>query len=595
MSVLTLAATASCGIAANAQDRHTTQVGNVQIQGLPDDWSHHRLIFSNPGSEEDAYRDGTHDHWRKVVNDPRYVLQQLKRHRDNQWSSGHDSRGIKRDWAVSLGTGTVAEGMSPAKFTWNIDETLTASSCTNDFAVYGLNIAGTTGGQANLVALNQLYTGTGDDGYCPSYAEAQYYWAYNATTHSGTVTTSPVLSIDGTKVMYIESTASGSYLHILEWYSGDGGTPTVSKAPTNTETHISACPASASCMVTVSLGANADTYSSPYYDYSDDILYVGDNGGILYKVTPVLTGTTAPAVSTLTVSSGNKLTSPVYDSTSGNIFVGGSYNLYAVNASTFALQTHSTLQIGDNSGSCSSGNQLVYDGPIVDGANEWVYEWATTISGGTYTAVTQEHTEGTNSPSGTSWTVTETADVGERDTSCDSGSLFPTWSPTFDNTYYTGTITSGHMWVCGGNSNDTSEAGLWYVPTSGTNGALGSPTFAATQIEDTTDHAVCSPMTEFYNTTTSTDYLFLGEGLVSSFGDLYGFTITDGATPTNTEIGSSPLSTYGSATGGTSAIVVDNVSASAQASSIYFATQLAGSGCTAGDYCAVKLTQSGLD
>ena len=28
-------------------------VGNVQITGLLDDWTHHRLVFSNPGTEAD--------------------------------------------------------------------------------------------------------------------------------------------------------------------------------------------------------------------------------------------------------------------------------------------------------------------------------------------------------------------------------------------------------------------------------------------------------------------------------------------------------------------------------------------------------------
>ncbi len=594
----------------------------AQGTGLVEDWSDHHLIFSNPGTERDAILNGTHEKWLRVVNDPRYVMQQYKRKSQNHGRTSL-SPGQHRDWAVSLGTGGVAQNMFPAKFTFNTDETLTSASCTNDFVVYGLDVAGTTGGQANLVALNELYTGAGDDGYCSGYATAQPYWAYNATTHGGTVTTSPVLSENGEDIMYIEShldgATSASYLHILVWHSGDDGTPTDSKAPTNTETHISACPANASCIITVALGSGTDhtiTYSSPFYDYTNDILYVGDDDGVLYKVTPVLTGTTAPVVTTLTVDSGSPLTSPVYDSNSGNVFVGGSYYLYAVKASTLAFATNEDLQIG-YSGTCTTPNNVLYAGPIVDSTNGWVYEYVTDGAAGneddTDTEVVQAHTTGANSPSGTSWTAAVTATVGIGDYQCISAGLFPTWPPAFDNNYYEGTVTDGHMWVCGRSSTlDDSEAQLWEIPTSGTNGELlggtsGAGTAITGIINTSTAHAECSPMTEIYNGTT--DYLFVGEGLWDSFADLYGMTISAAGTATALSGSDVPYpysTTTGSAadpgpgTGGTSGIVVDNVSSEAQASSIYFTTlaptTTAGEPCgtATGVYCAIKLTQAGL-
>ena len=47
---------------------------------------------------------------------------------------------LKRDWAVSLGAGGVAEGMYPAKYTFDVNAT---PSCANDFAVFPVNV--TTG------------------------------------------------------------------------------------------------------------------------------------------------------------------------------------------------------------------------------------------------------------------------------------------------------------------------------------------------------------------------------------------------------------------------------------------------------------------
>ncbi len=52
---------------------------SVRRMGGPDDWTHHRLFFSDPGTAEDAIRSGTYSHWQKIVNDPRYILQREKR------------------------------------------------------------------------------------------------------------------------------------------------------------------------------------------------------------------------------------------------------------------------------------------------------------------------------------------------------------------------------------------------------------------------------------------------------------------------------------------------------------------------------------
>jgi hypothetical protein len=57
-----------------------------------------------------------------------------------------------------------------------------------------------------------------------------------------------------------------------------------------------------------------------------------------------------------------------------------------------------------------------------------------------------------------------------------------------------------------------------------------------------------------------------------------------------------PTATATNELGGTSAITIDNVSSSPQAASIYFGTLAVGATgpCGANVFCAVKLTQSGL-
>src|SRR5438046_7365059 len=50
-----------------------------QTIGLPDDWSHKRVIFSNPGSVTQAVQKGSPATWQKNTNEPPFHLHQLKR------------------------------------------------------------------------------------------------------------------------------------------------------------------------------------------------------------------------------------------------------------------------------------------------------------------------------------------------------------------------------------------------------------------------------------------------------------------------------------------------------------------------------------
>ncbi len=443
--------------------------------GLVDDWTTHHVIFSNPGTATEAMREGRYEQWYRTVNDPRFVMQQMKRHPELAAStaSAQDYGTLfnrlmmslpvtsvpaakappkkapapHRDWAFSLGTGTVAQNMSPAKFSFNINGT---PSCTSDFAVYGLNVAGSAGGQANLVGLHNLYSASTGTNFCGGTGPT-VFWAYHGTTTTaGKVTTSPLISYDatGSEIMYVESGGSaGPYLHVLVWNSSDGGTVAASKAPTHVlaaGTGVSGCTAGASCLVSILLNTTTETVtnSSPFYDYNSDTIYVGDDVGTLYKVHPVL-GSGTPGVSKLTVAS-TTLTGPVLDYSSGNIFVGGTNGvLYAITASTFTAATHSTLQVG-HANPCTSTNNVLVDAPIVDSTIGWVYEYSTD-NPSNQTVVEQASTAG---PAGSGFTGVA-VEVGVGDNGCDSSAQFPTHQIDFDNNYYNGTVTNGHIWVCG--------------------------------------------------------------------------------------------------------------------------------------------------
>ena len=108
-----------------------------------------------------------------------------------------------------MGTGIVAPNMFPAKYSFDINAT---PSCANDYVVFGLNVAGATPGQANLVGVNNLYSG---DRQTLRRGNPTVNWAYNGSTAGGAVLTSPVVSLDGTKVAYVESAAAATVFHVL--------------------------------------------------------------------------------------------------------------------------------------------------------------------------------------------------------------------------------------------------------------------------------------------------------------------------------------------------------------------------------------------
>jgi hypothetical protein len=715
--------------------------------GLVDDWTTHHVIFSNPGTAADALAQGRFEQWYGTVNDPRYIMQQMKRNpAQRALTTAPDfatlgarlsapigrpepirnprapipRQGLNRDWAFSLGTGGgIAQDMFPAKFSFS---PIGNPDCINDFMVYGLNVAGAvasdatasgtfssepatgtntvtitvngtpyafsvsssttntlnsfarsstlnqnalnliiaigdnsalsalvtpantptdgvtltakaTGGtitftatsgahfgtltstsgvaQANLVALNELYSNTAGTGYCASpVIGPAVYWAYDGSTEGGTVTTSPVLSWNGKDVIYVESVPSGAnegtYLHILVWQPNTGSL--TSPGTITTVSNVGACTSGESCLVTLKLSSNPDTNSSPFYDYINDFVYVGDNGGILYKVATVLTGT--PTLSkTLTVDAGYLLTGPVADTGtggSGYVFVGDTNGvLSAVTASTFS-SVAATHQVGNTSGSCSGTspyNNALMDPPIVDTSAGWVYEY-TTDDPSDYTVVVQAST---TLLSGAFQKVTS-VQAGQGDDSCNgggSGAVFHTHTPDFDYTYYTGAIKSGHMWVCGRDPGDSANTELWWISTSGTGGALGSAGQSGFTQINPANEAECAPFTEFYNTTTSKDYLFFGEGLASTspsnstkFSSFYGYTLSGATAAQLTTVTGYPYATYN---GGTSGAVIDNAAAAGtypEAASIYYtllnpATSTTTCG-TSGAYCAIKVTQAAL-
>ena len=511
---------------------------------------------------------------------------------------------VKIDWAVSLENGYVPQNQFPAKYQFDVVN----DNCNSDYIVFGLTV--TSGTQANLVGINNLYTGGTLD--CNSGAPWVAF-AYNTVTQTGggggQIKTSPALSTDGTKVAFVESTTTGSYFHVLVLPNPIPSPPTQDGTVLIPQTPTSCiAPTTPGCMTTLTIQTSAnDSNSSPWVDYNADMAYVGADNGVLYKITPVFGGGAPALVSTggwpVTVSTQTTkvLTSPVVDDRAGRIFIGdGEGYIYAVSLTSPGGTYAAQVEVGWATHGAGTG---VVDPPIAvtDPANSTTDQvfvsTGCSVVLGIGGAVSQLPANFTSS---TTLTTSNTVDLGSATGSGDcTGSNVH--AGAFDNMFWLNGSTSGHFVACGFvNKGGTPAAPEMYMfPfTAGVlnNGTAPSSTF---QI-NTTKGDECSPLTEFYVGTT--DRLFFGVGS-SKDGFLETSTITTSlTTPTCTGAPTSTCVTSPSALGGTSAIVIDN-QLSNGGTNLYFSTLAPGSvngqkcnvtGGTADPYCAVKLTQSAL-
>jgi len=423
-----------------------------------------------------------------------------------------------------------------------------------------LDVAGVTGGQGNLVAFNNLYRGPG--GFCGTGAPTTYF-SYNTTTVAGgSIDTSPVISIDGKKIAFVESTATSSIFHVLKWATGPGNgtSPVVSATPgvgnTATMTSLTYAP------------ANTNTRSSPWIDYEQDVAYVGADNGRLYKITGVFRGTPtlAGAPWPVLINNNRLLTGPVLDQLTRNIFVGDARGiLWSVNANTPA--TVRSLNIGLP----GATNATIFDPPIVDVDNGTVF--AISSNDGTSAVVVQADT-------GTLAQLRR----GRIGQGSSGGFTADLYGGAFTHDYFNNPAT-GSLFLCGTGAADVTpwqySFGFTFDGTLGTFVMDTTPTFSEQLSISTASR--CTGWTEFLNPFVNggTDFFFFGLTV-----DCTGVG-TPGCVAARTNDDLDPLITA-DITGGPRGIVIDNDSTAPQASSIYF------SGVVSSNNTAYKLTQDGL-
>ena len=549
-------------------------------EGVASDWSHRHLIFSHPGTAANALENGTYDRWSKIANDPRYLMQELKRtgtrtdlaglHEEQSspavetssedpdaeapiesrpgeiLSGGRLPRGLTRALVPppSPPSGIGHEFSPPeihreARSARSLIEkdwsqtlgsvgtsglgnfpatfTQTSASCTADFAVYNSGMAGSSS-QPGIIAFNQLYNG------CSS--RPSVYWAFDT---GGTIQTSVALSIDGSQVAFVQTdnTTGDADFVVLKWASS--GTLT---SPTVLASNSSYPACTAPCMISLPFsGSSTDTDSSPFIDYLSGSAYVGDDTGNMHKFTNIFSGgtpveATSPWPVTLNTSTDAALASPVYDQISGKIFVGD----YLANplsncepgVKTPEGQCGYLYSIVAGSGAVVRSAQLdynlgIYDSPIVDSSAGTVYAFAGADNS-------------TNCSSGPCAAVYQfpvgfTAGAGGTEATVGAGYQH-LMSGSFDNQYFTSSSPpSGHLYVVGGTGpqNNTLYA-VTIASNVMTSGAATAGPQVATNYTDGY-YAAGLQVTEFCNNsgnacsaTQGTDYLFLS---VLSFGSAF--------------------------------------------------------------------------
>lgn len=516
--------------------------------------------------------------------------------------TGINRRNVKIDWSVPLGTGIVAPYMFPAKYSFDVNAT---PSCANDYVVYALNVAGVTGGQANLVGVNNLYSGAG--GLCGALPTVK--WAYNGSTAGGSVLTSPVLSLDGTKIAYVESAATSAIFHVLTLGPVAGVSATVSAAPVANGLCTST-PITSSCLKSVTYSATAtNTLASPWVDYATDKAFVGSDDGKVYRIScvfncPLNTNPTVDWTFTLPVAgtggAAAQPNGPVYDSLSGLLFVGDQLGeVWALNATGTPSVAAGPVMVGGGgctiahppgrtgTGTNCTGNGGSYgipDSVILDSTSQRIFAFS-----------------GNDGTAGASAVVVQlkldlTGVVRARVGQGSVGATIANWNihtGAFDNAYFGNTPSTGHLFMCGTASGSTNPTHYWIAFNAyPTMDAAPDGSLLRTAVAD----LPCAPYTELYNPNITLSggaghHDLLLSGLMGAGGNGYILTndISTGAIITG-------QATNVSYSGGVSGIIVDNVSTAGQASSAYFSTQgVVNVGTCSNSRCAVKLTQLGLN
>ena len=491
-----------------------------------------------------------------------------------------------------------------------MNETLNNFAGGNSWA--GVNGTGTSG-QPTIVAFNQLYQGQCNGAWNQNGATKapNVLWAYNTGT-GYTVETSPVLSYhdDARQVAFVQRNGNTLQLVLLKWAAGQGtaASPAAPTVAADGAAYAAARAGTGSAMLALTLSGtsntdNGPTFSSPYVDYAADVLWVGDGNGRLHKFTGVFQGVPTEVTTggfPATVEAGMKLSSPVafagqvyVGSQSGGAGIGG--KLHRVDAANGSVVSGAKLALDNTTG--------FRDSVMVDANTGSVFGFlfSTGITTNQATCLIDLNTQGLqtacrgvvryplNFAAGAA--PAEIAYVGRG-----NSTVSTLYGGMFDEAYYSSPTGTGALYIVGGDPITTYQPTLWKIPL--VNGAMGTPVIGpVVGLNDCNTVGDCltnnwdwSPVTVIKNGSREFLYFSMAKkanlGATGCTGDcLYMFDVASGPWSPSLAPGAG-LPTFG----GTSGIVVDNISSTPGASQVYFSH----GGNANGTGNAVQASQAGL-
>jgi hypothetical protein len=544
--------------------------------GLPQDWSSHRVLFTNGASPEVAAA---------AARDPRSWINWVRRtfprrgslrpSADNGQTETSMADPVKlhtapyfqtrTDWAVSLGpTGGMPLAETPAKFSFNTNG---APDCANDFVVFVIAATPGVGTQANIVAFNNLYSGPP-----PNLCGVSPTFLFSYAVGNGAVVLSPVLSLNGKKVAFVEASNPSATFNVLTWVAGQGTNATAGAVAPGGGSSVTTLDYTNITVAGCAANRTTNGTSSPFIDYVNDVAYVGADNGVLYRIKNVFNGT--PALDyCITVNAGNLLTSPVFDFVSGKVFVSDRRRVYAYTPGVGSFTLAASILIAGTAGSIELS-------PIVDSTNGFVYAFSSHNLANSNSIVSQmpvslaSHVDAAIGPVFTGQFILD---------------------GDFDDKYYTNGPATGSLYACGVQTGATAKPSLFTLSFQAS-GIMNTVPAMSNDIHINTPanpNSNCSPLTEFFDGTTDRLFAGVGRSGATNGGNLVTMWNITNRITLNTTL---PAASAGSQLGGTSGFAIDNDSPLPQASSIYFGTLATGNGAPCGNttFCAVKLTQAAL-
>jgi hypothetical protein len=279
-----------------------------------------------------------------------------------------------------------------AKYTFDVNA---APSCANDFVAVGIAATPASGGQANIVGVNNLYR-PGGGSNCTSGPTVTFAYA----SGTGQVPASVAISLNGTQLAYVENLSSGkSFFHVLTigTTGGNGTSPTAAVVPGTGNNAVDQ-----TVLLSPDGGVtNQSSTSAPFISYTDldvnDTAYVttysnaGAGSGYLYKIGNVFSGSVPTILWKVAITAIPG--PPVYETAANAVFFTDSSGRidYVVDSGASPTVTYGGVVAAGttslNPVTVDVANKFVYATFNTNGTNALVVQAATTLASSVSVAV----------------------------------------------------------------------------------------------------------------------------------------------------------------------------------------------------------------